>query len=178
MLCCTAGLAPCIQHSGFFPMSTLYTGFCVFDCILAHQTVLPIQIYFLQRLFQPITILAFSTAVPHTTFSRQIISIAGLQPIWDTSLSLIAMRRISHYTLHLSSRHPTLSCYGHSEYLLLRQPARTATFFSIDMGHPDVCLSTTSASGISECSILLTRHRKPPRRELPELDLPLICGDR
>lgn len=165
----TAGFSPCLHCTPGFVFSTVSWHI---------KRSSQFKFIFSSASFQPITILAFSTAVPHTTFSRQIISIAGLQPIWDTSLSLIAMRRISHYTLHLSSRHPTLSCYGHSEYLLLRQPARTATFFSIDMGHPDVCLSTTSASGISECSILLTRHCKPPRRELPELDLPLICGDR
>lgn len=43
---------------------------------------------------------------------------------------------------------------------------------SIHIDHPDVRPSTASSSGISEGSTPPTRHHTPPKRELPELDLP------
>ena len=41
------------------------------------------------------------------------------------------MPRVSHYALHLSSCHHTLSCCGHCKHFLLRQPAPMRLFIII-----------------------------------------------
>ncbi|KAN0111365.1 hypothetical protein V8E52_008640 [Russula decolorans] len=53
-----------------------------------------------------------------------------------------------------------------------RKRAPSKRVDSIHMDHPDVRPSTASSSGISEGSTPPTRHQTPPKRELPELDLP------
>ena len=53
-----------------------------------------------------------------------------------------------------------------------RKRAPSKRVDSIHMDHPDVRPSTASSSGISEGSTPPTRNHTPPKRELPELDLP------